>query len=741
MPPSSLISSSRRPLALAMRADLEVQRQTWQGREYRLVKDPLTLKYFRFEEEEFAILEMLDGRTSIHEICERFELRFAPQRVKPAELQSLLVNLHRSNLVLANAPGQDRELLARAQQRQRQAWLGALASLLSFRFRGIDPDRMLARLDRYAGWLFSLPAAACSAALILSALALLGAELDVVRSRLPGFQAFFAAQNWMLLAITLAITKILHEFGHGLACKRFGGQCHEMGLMLLVFTPCLYCNVSDAWMIPSRWRRAAIAAAGMYVELNLAAIATFVWWFTQPGLVNHLCLNVMFVCSVSTLVFNGNPLLRYDGYYILADLAEIPNLRQKSSAVLQRWLAGVLLGVRMPRDPFLPARHTWLFAAYAVASAVYGWLVSLSIFWFLYQVLEPYGLKVLGQMLALSMIVGLVVMPVVRLSRFLLQPARMQHMNWFRAGVGLAAAAGVLAAVLAVPIPYEVPCSLEIQPRGATSVYVEVPGQVRRVHLQSGPVAAGQPIVDLDDVEARLAHERLAGQREVLAARVEGIRQRAHTDDEALLELSQAEEALAAIDVQLANRRNELARLKVVAPASGHFVPPASRPKNATEQVRLAAWSGRPLELHNVGAHFEASTLLGKVIAPGSLEAILVVPQEEMDFVHVGQSVELFLNQLPGERFRGQIDHISTEEVKAASARLSSRTGGEVATRTTADGLEKPLSVLYQASVSLDDPDLRIALGGTGQAKICAGHQTLAARLWRAACRTFRFQM
>ena len=86
----------------------------------------------------------------------------------------------------------------------------------------------------------------------------------------------------------LGVTKMLHEFGHGLACKRFGGECHEMGVMLLVFTPCLYCNVTDAWMIPSNWRRAAIGAAGMYVELILASLATFVWWFSEPGLVNHL---------------------------------------------------------------------------------------------------------------------------------------------------------------------------------------------------------------------------------------------------------------------------------------------------------------------------------------------------------------------------------------------------------------------------------------------------------------------
>ena len=163
------------------------------------------------------------------------------------------------------------------------------------------------------------------------------------------------------------MTKILHEFGHGLSCKHFGGECHEIGVMFLVLTPCLYCNVSDSWMLPNRWHRAAIGAAGMYVELVLASICTFIWWFTEPGPLNYICLNVMFISSVSTVMFNANPLLRYDGYYILSDILEIPNLRQKASTILNRKLGKWCLGLEEPEDPFLPKRKQWLFATYTVA--------------------------------------------------------------------------------------------------------------------------------------------------------------------------------------------------------------------------------------------------------------------------------------------------------------------------------------------------------------------------------------
>jgi putative peptide zinc metalloprotease protein len=743
---ASFVSSSRRPLALQMRADLEVQRQSWQGREYWLVKDPLNLKYYRFENEEFALLKMLDGRASVEQIRERFEEQFAPQRISPAELQQLLANLHRCHLVIADAAGQGEQLHARQREQWRKIVLSTLGNLLAIRFRGIDPDSFLTRLDSRVGWFFSMPAACCSLALILSAVALVAAEFDVACARLPTFGAFFAVRNWLLLAATLAVTKVLHEIGHGLACKRFGGECHEMGLMLLVGTPCLYCNVTDAWMIRSKWQRAMIGAAGMYVELNLAALATFLWWFSQPGLLNHLCLNVMFVSSVSTILFNANPLLRYDGYYILSDLLEIPNLRQKSQAVIQRVLAKWLLGFAPRRDPFLPARRRWAFGLFAVASGIYGWIVSLSIFWFLYHVLEPHGLKIVGQLLGMAMIVSLVVVPAVRFVRYVMQPmliapTRIESMNQLRAVVGLGLLAVVVAGALAVPLPHYVTCSLELAPRGAVNVYVDVPGQVRTVHIRSGPVQAGEPIVELDDVDARLALQRLAGQRDQLATRIDSIRQRAHTDDQALLELAQTEEALSALEIQLAKRQAELARLTVRAAADGVFVPAPHRPAAPGQRTRLVSWSGRPLDARNVGAHLEASTLLGQVAQPGRLEAILVVPQEEMDFVRQQQRVDLLLDQLPGQLLTGRIEHIAADELKAASARLSTRGGGRLATQTTAEGFEKPLGVVYQASVPLDDATGQLILGGTGQAKVHAGWQSLGARLWRGLCRTFRFEM
>ncbi|HEV7226806.1 MAG TPA: hemolysin D, partial [Pirellulales bacterium] len=353
----SLVSSSARKLAMRMRPDLSARQHRYQGRVYWVVKEPVGLNYFRFQEEEYAILQMLDGQTSLDDIKDQFEARFPPQKIGVEEIQQFIGMLHRSGLIIANVPGQGKQLKIRRDERWRKEWLGKLSNILSIRFKGIDPDRLLNWMHPKLKWMYTRTAVACCAILGLSALGLVLVQFDVFQAKLPTFHQFFNLKNAIWLSIALGATKVIHEFGHGLTCKHFGGECHEMGVMVLVLTPCLYCNVSDSWMLPNKWHRIAIGAGGMYIEIVIASICTFIWWFSAPGMLNHLCLSTMFVCSVSTLMFNSNPLLRYDGYYILADLVEIPNLRQKASDILNRKLGYWCLGLEQPDDPFLPERN------------------------------------------------------------------------------------------------------------------------------------------------------------------------------------------------------------------------------------------------------------------------------------------------------------------------------------------------------------------------------------------------
>jgi putative peptide zinc metalloprotease protein len=312
--------------------------------------------------------------------------------------------------------------------------------------------------------------------------------------------------------------------------------------------------------------------------------------------------------------------------------------------------------------------------------------------------------------------------------------------NKLRAAIGLGIAGVFLLVLLCIPLPYYVACTLEIQPRGGYSVYVDVPGELREVLVRGGNVTAGQPLARLDDVELRLSERRLLAQRGDLAVRIDGIRLRAHTDDQALLELAQTQEALAALDKQISRLQVELGRLTIRAPAAGVFVLPPSRAK-PTQTLQLAAWNGRPLETRNVGAYLETSTLVGRIAQPGQLEAILAIDQDEVDFVRTGQVVDLLLDSLPGQRLSSRIDRIAEQNMQTAPTRLAVRAGGDLATRPDAEGIERPVSVVYQASAPVDDPSGEIVIGAIGLARIRAGYQPLWQRVWRTACRTFRFEM
>ena len=367
-------SAASRPLRLRARSDLIAQRQRIGDRENWVVKDPLAMKYFRFRPEEYAILEMLDGRASLESVQQRFQRRFAPQQASTADLQQFIGSLHGMGLLLSDEPEQGPRLLHRKAKHRRQRILQQLTNPLYFRFRGIDPTWLLDRIYPAVRWAFSPFVLLFGLLLGLAALSLVIVQYGTFRSRLPAFDEFFSLENALWFAAAIGGSKVLHELGHALTCRHFGGRCQGIGVLFLVFTPCLYCDVSDSWMLPSKWRRMAIAAAGMAVEWALAAVCTFIWWFGEPGLLNHLCLHLMFVCSVSTLMFNANPLMKYDGYYMLADFWETPTGRRLGrGAASGQWCLG--LGCR----PTTFARSGGLFAAYAVAAVVYRWFVTFTI--------------------------------------------------------------------------------------------------------------------------------------------------------------------------------------------------------------------------------------------------------------------------------------------------------------------------------------------------------------------------
>ena len=735
-------SSTTRAVGLRKRGDLHVNRQVYQGQGWFVVKDPISLHYFRFRPEEYALLEMLDGQASLDTLKEQFEARFPPRRITVEELARFVSTLHRSGLVIGDRTGQGPQLFERRRQRKWKEWVAWISNIMSLRFRGIDPDWMLNKLNPWAGWIVAPTAIVVAMSFAVSALLLVLVNFDVFRAKLPEFNQFFASGNWLYLAIALGLTKVIHEFGHGLSCKYYGGECHEMGVMILVFTPCLYCDVSDSWMLPNKWKRAAIGAAGMYVEVIMAAIATYLWWNSHPGVFNQLCLDVMFVSSVSTILFNANPLLRYDGYYILSDVLEIPNLRQKANTILSRLASKWCLGIKQPEDPFLPQRKLGLFAFYAVASSLYGWFVSLSIFLFVWNVFKPYRLQVIGQLLAAMALWGLVIRPLQGMIKYLKVPGRrdeVKAVNVLTAGVVVGL---TVAAIALIPLPQRVWCAAELRPRGEETVYVSEAGRLKELLVKPDDVVRrGQELAVLSSIELDLEIAELEGRKQQSESRLASLQRERFTDPSAALEIGTVQETLKTAIEQLERKLRDKAELVLVAPRDGVVMPVPAVPSRPDPGGRLPGWTGHPLDNQNLGATFTPGTVFCLVGDGHLFEAVMVVDQGEVEFVKLDQTVDLKLDAFPSQTFSGTVVQLAETHIETGSERLSVKAGGAVPTKTDEAGRETPISTSYEALMTIEDADGVFTPGMRGTARIKVGSRTVGDWLWRLLCTTFNFRM
>lgn len=734
------VGSNHRPLRIRRRNDLECLPQSWRGEAVWAVKDPVALRYFHLREEAWWLLGQLDGATGFGRIQDAYARRFAPSRLSLEQLRAMVARFHNDGLVVAETARQGDELLRRARKLRSRQRRDRWTSPLAIRFRGLDPNAFLNRLYPLVRWLFSWWFLSFGALVAVSAMLLVAVRFDTLLARLPERAIFLSPANIFWLAVTLAGVKIVHELGHALACKHFGRECRELGLMLLVFTPCLYCNVSDAWMLSSKWQRAAVGAAGIFVEVLLASVCTFLWWFSQPGLFNALCLNTMCVCSVSTLLLNGNPLLRYDGYYVLSDLVETPNLAQASAQAVremfERWYLGIApASDDLGRDSLV--RRMGL-AAYATASLAYRVVVVFGVLWFLHRATEPYRVEVFAQAIAMLVVAGWVAAPLKRLGSRIGQTDWSEKMRPRRASLSLAILLALAVAAIAIPLPFSVRAPVVLQAANARRVYAQVEGRLAEARRVGDNVAPGDTIARLTNSDLELELTRLAGERDRQLLRVENLKRRQGSEPQAAAQIPPAEALLADLEQRLRRRQLDAERLSLRAPVAGTILPPRLRPAT-TGRGELAAWTGTPLDPKNLGCHLEVGTMVCLVGDPRRLEALVIVDQADVEFVAPGQTVQILLDQSPGAPVPGTIIELAEIDLDQTPPELLPQ--GEIPTRRDPQGALRPVTTFYQARVALEPSSLPAISGEAGRARIAATPLSLGTRLWRTVRRTFGIEL
>ena len=720
-----------------MRPDLVVHPQQLGWRRYWVIKDPVALTYFHLRDEEHAILKMLNGQTNLTEIKRHFEQTFAPLQITFEQIQAFLARLHECGLLLAEPSGQGEQLLLRRRRRRRKELFQSLTSVLAIRLYSIDAEPVLRWLYPKCRWMFSAHCLAGSLLVLFAAVTLMAVQVDTLKAKLPDFYTFFNAHNIIWLAVALALAKVLHELAHALTCKHFGGECHELGIMLLVFTPCLYCNVSDSWMLSKKRQRIAIAGAGIYVEIILAAVFSFLWWFSEPGLFNTLCLNVMFVCSVSTVLFNGNPLLRYDGYFILSDIVEVPNLGQQSKALVRSALASLFFGTKPHDNRASPDQYRRMLAVYGVSSILYRWAVVIAILWFCYDVLEPYRLQLLVQIMAAIVLTGYLISPLWNIIQFFRNPAWVHRIKRGRVVLSCAVLAATVIGVCLAPLPLRIMAPIVLQPENGYSVYVLVPGTLVKSVAAGDKVESGETLAQLENSEIRMQVEKLTGQYNQQRLHLKNLKYRLLQDPSVGAQIPAAQEALADIEKRLRERQRDQQRLILTAPVGGTVLPPPSLRGQPNTPGQLKTWLGNPLDDRNLGCYLKTGTRFCLIGDPLRLEAVLFINQSDVMFVRTGQRVQIQLDELPGTTLGGTLTEIAKTDLKIIPPELAIEKS--LPTRIAEDGLPRPLEALYQASVTLDDHDHRLLTGTRGRVKILVDPQPLGRRLYRYLSRTFSF--
>jgi len=516
------------------------------------------------------------------------------------------------------------------------------------RFPLLDPDQFLLRTMPLARAIISPLGALLWFAIVGGAIKVVLDHWSVLKEQSQGV---LAPGNLFLLYAGMVLVKTVHEFGHAYFCRRFGGEVHVMGIMLMIFTPMPYVDATSSWSFRKRWQRVLVGAAGMIVELFLAALMTFVWANSGPGTLHSLAYNMMFVASVSTVVFNVNPLLRYDGYYILSDLIEIPNLFQKSLMHLKHLAERYLFGVTKSESPSHSRREqTWL-TVYGICSNVYRVVVFSGILLFVAD-----RFLLIGIIMAAVCAVSWVMVPTIGFIKYLAASPALERQRWRAVTVSAVLAAVLVILLDVIPFPNHFRAPGVLKAREWTEVLNESPGKVESVLAPTGThLTVGQPLVQLrnEPLELELKAARAA------YAEVEARIREARQDDTANLKPLQSRLESAEKRVQRLER--DRTALTIRARQAGTWVAP---------------------QLHELtGRWLVRGTALGMIVDPSGFEFEATVAQEDGD--------SLFAHKLlhAEARLLGESEHVLTlgaltivpaEQSRLPSPALGWNAGGEL---------------------------------------------------------------
>ena len=411
-----------------LRADLIIHKQYFKNDEYFVIKDPLALTYFRLRPEDAFIINLLDGKRNLKAIAEEYYQQYPNSTHKLEDIGSFIQHLGIGGLLNINA----RRFVDYARQKPARPnsllklWMMSMQKLIFLKVPLIDPSPWLGKVTAKITFVWShWFVGTCLAFfawtifwLILNREAFAHNDIN-----------FLSPANLFLLWLSIIFVKTCHEFGHATTCRHFGGEVHEIGVCLICFTPCGYVDASDAYMMKHKRHKIYTTLAGVFTEFIIATLCAYAWLYLSPGLLKNIAFNLMFVASINTIFFNMNPLMRFDGYYVVSDLADIPNLRTKSINYCSYRIQQFLFGIRNTFQERLFDLQTngRFFIIYAISAFLYMAFIIYSLSQIFAHVLAPYGLGEFGLSLGVFAQISFIGFPIAKVLSDAFSPEAASH--------------------------------------------------------------------------------------------------------------------------------------------------------------------------------------------------------------------------------------------------------------------------------------------------------------------------
>ncbi|MFK0309996.1 HlyD family efflux transporter periplasmic adaptor subunit [Pseudomonas sp. NPDC090233] len=558
------------------------------------------------------------------------------------------------------------KLQAASEARTWSSWRWWLHHYLFFRVPLLRPQAGLQRLAAALGWLFHPLTGVLVLGLTLLGIILVMQQWD---SFTHAVVESFSTEGLLSFALALVVAKTLHELGHALVATRLGLRVGHMGVAFLVLWPMLYTDTGESWKLKHARQRLAIASAGIVTELSLAGLATLGWALCDDGALRNALLYLATTSWVLSLALNASPFMRFDGYFILSDLLDFPNLHERASALARTALRRNLLGLNDPwPEPFQVGQRRLL-----IAFAFATWLYRLVLFLGIAVAVYLFFFKLLGIVLFMVELAWFIALPVKReLSHWWQQRARIpgRRKQLIYACVGLAVVG------LALPWHSQVDAVGVARAEHQWRVYTPYPARLQSLH-PAGPIKAGEVLAVLDepDLDSRLRSSEASARS--YQARLSGLL----ADPAGLAEDAATQQRLNVQNEEARAARSEIARLNLQAPFAGVWL-------DLDPDWRPGQWLNR-------------QQALGILIDPDHWQVDAYVAQDQVHHLAVGNAVK-FYPEGQATALRGKVLAIgSTRAGQLAHRMLSSHFGGPVP--TTSEPLV-PNNALFQVLIALDEP-------------------------------------